>query len=563
MAAGRLDVNLALNTAQFTSGLTKAQEEAKRFHDNIVKVGKAAAGMFAGAAVAGAAALVRELHQMVGELDDLDESAQALQTTAVALAEMRTAAGEAGVSTEKLDTALTKLNVKISEAAQGGNDSARIFEAMGVKIKDAAGQTRGAEAVLNDVADAFSRLRDGPEKAALAVELFGKAGAQMLPYLNQGAEGLRRFSGLTDETVASAAKLKGEVDQLANSWKVFKFDILSGVIPALNEFVLRIKILGETIAQWRSGNFVDPFKRVAEETAKAAQRQQALNDTLAMGSAAYSNEGRAAQQSAGDILRNADAAKAAADAKAKAAAAAQKHAEALEREAAAIRSRNVNQDFADAARIRANRQRGQEQLDDEDRQAELERQARYLRDYAAARNEAFGEGMVEETKKASEAVQQFGLVMSSALGDFIKDPTDVRGFFDALMQDLLQLTTQLLILKPLMEGINDVWGGGPKATSSGGQQIAGLLGGAKDWFSELFGGFVGSFAVGTPYVPADGLAMVHRGERIVTADENRRGGGGTSINVVNNWPAGTTRETAAQAGAAFANKLQGWNKRLN
>lgn len=38
-------------------------------------------------------------------------------------------------------------------------------------------------------------------------------------------------------------------------------------------------------------------------------------------------------------------------------------------------------------------------------------------------------------------------------------------------------------------------------------------------------GFVGAFEVGTDYVPRTGFAMVHEGERIVTATDNKRGGG--------------------------------------
>jgi hypothetical protein len=44
-------------------------------------------------------------------------------------------------------------------------------------------------------------------------------------------------------------------------------------------------------------------------------------------------------------------------------------------------------------------------------------------------------------------------------------------------------------------------------------------------------GSVPSFAVGTSFVPETGLAMVHRGERIITAEDNARGGGGGNVTI--------------------------------
>lgn len=40
-----------------------------------------------------------------------------------------------------------------------------------------------------------------------------------------------------------------------------------------------------------------------------------------------------------------------------------------------------------------------------------------------------------------------------------------------------------------------------------------------------------AFERGTPYVPHTGLALIHEGERIIPADENRRGGGGLNITI--------------------------------
>lgn len=566
MAAGRLDVLLSLDAAEFTSGLTRAEYESKKFQESMLRMGKAAGALFGTAVIAGAVAFGKAIYDITSELDDLDESAQALQTTAVALAEMRTAATQAGVEVGALDTALTRLNVKITEAAGGGKEAASLFEAMGVAVKDAAGQTRGTEQVLADVADQFSKLQEGPAKAALAVQLFGKAGAQMIPYLNQGAEGMRKFSGLTDETVKSAARLQNEIDKLSQSWQQFKYAIAEVALPALNDIIERFRQVdfGKAFESLKSGNIAGFFRSIEADAQRAADKQKQLRDALTLGAEAYSNEGRSALRSADDLLERAKALEASKEAAKRAAAAADAHAKALEREAAARQGRYLR-DFA-SARTEA---MGEDTSSFDKEQAkelaaELDRQEKYLRDYARARSEAFGEEFVQETKKASDAAQQFGLVMNSALGELFDPNTrfNAKSFFDALIADILRLTTQLLILKPLMEGINATWGDTP-ASSSGGQQMAGIFGAAKDWFSSIASSFVGSFASGTDFVAADGLAMVHRGERIVTAEDNRRGSSGATFHITNQWPAGTTTETASQAGAAFARKLNTWNTRNN
>jgi uncharacterized protein YeeX (DUF496 family) len=184
-----------------------------------------------------AGGLIGGIKSLVGAFDDLDEAAQGAGVGAVALAEMRTAAGFAGVGAEQLDGALTKLNVKLADAAGGGKEATAAFNAIGVSFKDAKGNVRGTEEVLRDVATAFSGYQDGAAKSALAVKFFGESGAKLVPLLNQGADGLRQFSGLSEQTVREAAKMQAEFDKLATHAERLKNAFAGAVIPAINQTI--------------------------------------------------------------------------------------------------------------------------------------------------------------------------------------------------------------------------------------------------------------------------------------------------------------------------------------
>ena len=61
---------------------------------------------------------------------------------------------------------------------------------MGIQVRDATGAIKPMADLLPDLAEKFKSMPDGAEKTALALKLFGKQGADMLPFLNRGKEGI-------------------------------------------------------------------------------------------------------------------------------------------------------------------------------------------------------------------------------------------------------------------------------------------------------------------------------------------------------------------------------------
>lgn len=158
-------------------------------------------------------------------------------------------------------------------------------------------------------------------------------------------------------------------------------------------------------------------------------------------------------------------------------------------------------------------------------------------------------GAGEASKKLDSIANDLGLTFSSAFEDAIVGGKNLRDVLGGLEQDLLRIITRKLVTEPLGNAISGFIGGG-----GGGFDIGKIIG-------SLLGGLP-SFDVGTPYVPRDMVAMVHKGERIVPAAQNRAGGAMTvQQTFMLSGPA--DRRTQQQVAAAAVRGLEAAARRMN
>ena len=95
--------------------------------------------------------------------------------------------------------------------------------------------------MLADIAEKFRYYEDGAAKTALAIALFGKAGAAMIPLLNQGREGLKeagdeaqRFGIVIDkETGAAAEAFNDNLKRMATITEGMWTQVTARMLPAL------------------------------------------------------------------------------------------------------------------------------------------------------------------------------------------------------------------------------------------------------------------------------------------------------------------------------------------
>lgn len=185
---GALRVVLGADTAALDKGLKDAQGSLAAFGKTVAIAGAAAAAALTAAAVS----IGMSIKSAVDEADKLGKMAQSIGLPVDQLSKLKYAADLSDVSVEALGVSMGKLAKNMSATAGGaGGPAADAFKALGVEVRNTDGTLKSSSLVLSDVAEKFKGYEDSAAKTALAIAIFGKSGAAMIPLLNQGRDGLK------------------------------------------------------------------------------------------------------------------------------------------------------------------------------------------------------------------------------------------------------------------------------------------------------------------------------------------------------------------------------------
>ena len=221
MANNNLVIKLSADIAKFQSDMRTAgnstQQAMAQMQKDAVMVGTAMGAL----GLAGAGAMAVMVKQSIDAADKLRDMSQKTAIAVNTLNGMGFAASQAGGSLDGMVSAAGKLNKSIAEGAQGNNDQAAAFKALGINVFDASGKLKTADVVMTEMASKFATFADGPEKVALSMALMGKAGADMIPVLNEGGAAMqanieysKQYSGMTTELANAADNFNDTMGKL-------------------------------------------------------------------------------------------------------------------------------------------------------------------------------------------------------------------------------------------------------------------------------------------------------------------------------------------------------------
>ena len=222
-ALAELLVKLGVDSAQFTTDLEKAKSQVESFGEKISRAGDLLKEKLE-------FDIVKESAEKLGEFvlkgaEAADAMGKLAQRTGLPIEQVQKlgyAANIADVSQQSLTVGLDKLAKNAALAAKGTGEQADAFAALGVKVTDANGHLRPTQDLLGDLAEKFASAKDGPEKAAAAMAVFGKSGADLIPFLNEGRDGIAKLGAeaesfgfiLSKETAEGAAQFADDVKRL-------------------------------------------------------------------------------------------------------------------------------------------------------------------------------------------------------------------------------------------------------------------------------------------------------------------------------------------------------------
>ena len=191
-----------------------------------VGVGQLAAKAFTAAldaafsAVQGTVQGFRDALDLGGRLSDLSAASG---ETAGKLLLLERAFDNSGAGAEKVGPALAKLQDKINSANEGSTEAAVAFGRMGISMDEMAGKTPTEQLAL--VASGITSIEDPTKRAATAIDLFGKSGAELLPLLTN-------FQGEMTEAAATVGSMAEIMDRRSNV-----FDAVSDRFKVIQEKV--------------------------------------------------------------------------------------------------------------------------------------------------------------------------------------------------------------------------------------------------------------------------------------------------------------------------------------
>lgn len=234
-----------VDTEKANESLSKTDKEAGSVGTTLLagakKAGKFAVALGA-ATAAGSAALMGVATKAAGVTDNIDKMSQKIGISRQAYQELDFITSQCGASVDGLKAGMKTLTNQMQMANEGSTTAVAAFDALGLSWTDGTGKLKDQETMMWEAFTALQSCEDQTKKAALASDLFGKAGTELMPMLNGASGSIEEMKKkahelglvLDDEAIDSGVVFTDTVDQAKRSLSTLGTEIGVSVMPIIH-----------------------------------------------------------------------------------------------------------------------------------------------------------------------------------------------------------------------------------------------------------------------------------------------------------------------------------------
>jgi hypothetical protein len=266
--AGGAFVRIFADDSPLRRTLKQAADRLKAFAKPLIGASK----LIGGALLASGAAAAAATRSFANYGDEVGDAAARTGLTTEALSELGYAAKLSGSDLGTLEKGFRTFTKAL---VSGGNVQA--LKQLGLDPETLKQQSPDRQ--LEAIFAAFQKITNPTQRAALAMQVFGKAGADMIPLLSASGEEMaamrqeaKKFGvSLSAEQVAAAANFNDAIDKMGMALQGVANLIGGALAPILTYLTDAVLIAGQAFAQW----LMDVLKFVASAQTAFATLQVA------------------------------------------------------------------------------------------------------------------------------------------------------------------------------------------------------------------------------------------------------------------------------------------------
>ena len=246
----------------------KADSSAQKF-SKALKASAKVAGAFALASGGAALAVGAIVKKTLEQIDATTKASRAVGVQTELYTGLIHVAKLGGIEQEKLNGSLKRFARNMNDAEKGIGTGKVAFEQLGISIKDNEGKLKTQESLILDIADRFSEMENGAQKTAIAQDIFGKSGADMINVLNGGSEAMREqlksaeaLGVVFDENLGVKAEyFNDRLTEVFSSLEGFKLKFTAAFADSnlFNAFINGFELLSKTISEFVSSEQFSEF----------------------------------------------------------------------------------------------------------------------------------------------------------------------------------------------------------------------------------------------------------------------------------------------------------------